>query len=48
MDFDLCQSPVDLCLLRVITPKIIRAHPIARIKKFAGIIMAHIEFTLLA
>jgi hypothetical protein len=30
----------------VITPKIIRAHPSARIKKSAGMIMAHVEFTL--
>lgn len=36
----------DLCLLRVRTPKIIKAQPMARIKKSAGIIIAHIAFTL--
>jgi hypothetical protein len=33
------------CLFKVMTPRIIKAQPMARIKKSAGIIMAHTEFT---
>ena len=35
-----------LCLLSVITPRMIKAHPIARIKKSAGMSIAQISLTV--
>jgi hypothetical protein len=37
---------INLCLRRVITPRMIKAHPIARIKKSAGMSIAQISFTV--
>jgi hypothetical protein len=37
---------MNLCLRRVITPRMIKAHPIARIKKSAGMSIAQISFTV--